>query len=137
MYLQKQLWSINSKTYYFESFFEVHTALQRKHLFHSDLLLTDRSYYCIAQNIIFFYYLMKYMSYEEIYECKTQRVEMLPLFCPHVASYSACCLWTTFSVWCTWALIQHVLYAIIGPSHIMRMNFCSFVIWNRFSDLCT
>jgi len=27
------------------------------------------------------------MWYEEICVCKSQRVEMLPLFCPHVASY--------------------------------------------------
>jgi hypothetical protein len=31
---------------------------------------------------------MKYMSYEEICVCKSQRVEMVPLFCPHVAIYS-------------------------------------------------
>jgi hypothetical protein len=72
---------------------------------------------------------MQYMSHEEIFVCKNQRVEMLPLFFPHVASYSDASGYNLL-VFCEQLflcgvierLFWHVLCAIIGPSHIMRMN---------------
>lgn len=67
---------------------------------------------------------------------------MLLLFHPHVASYSDVSGFNLlvfreqlFLCGVIEHLFKHVLNAIIGPSHIMRMS-VFFVIGNRFLDLC-